>query len=253
MKIFQKTLNMLKELSLEAFLSWIYADLLQKIETFWPKAIFAMFILFCWILISIVVYKITLYLYVKLKIAELINKIEIDLENPVKEQNEWVAQKRIVKKVKKLKLTERINLDKIIAKSFSYYVFLLFFRFAIVAIWISEVENFLNDLLSYLPSLFVWVLIWFFWVKFSDTVYSIVYHTLEITKQKTGKIIAMWAKIIILFFTIMLVLNYIKIVDAFIINTFIIGFVWAVSLGCAIAFGLGWKDVAAEILEGFKK
>lgn len=244
---------MLKELSFETFLSGIYADIMQRIELFWPKAVFAMFILFSWVLISIAVYKITLYLYAKLKIAELINKIELDLDVSPEEVKEWVAIKRVVKKVKKIKLTERINLDKIIAKAFSYYVFLIFFRFAIVAIGINEVENFLNDLLGYLPSLFVWILIWFFWVRFSDTVYNVVYHTLEITKQKTGKVIAMGAKIIILFFTIMLVLNYIKIVSPFIINTFIIWFVWAVSLGCAIAFGLGGKDVASEILEGFKK
>gem|GEM_PF-1318656 len=46
----------------------------------------------------------------------------------------------------------------------------------------------------------------------------------------------MLAKIIILFFTIMLVLHYIKIVDQLIISTFIIGFVSSISLGCAIAF-----------------
>lgn len=244
---------MLQEINFDTFIHWIYIDIIEKIEFFWPKAIFAMFILFFWILVSIGVYKITLYLYVKLKIAEFINKIEIDLENPIKEQNEWNWEKRSIKKVKRQKLTERIILDQIIAKAFSYYVFLIFFRFAIIAIGINEVENFLNDLLSYLPSLFVWILIWFFWVKFSDTIYNVVYHTLEITKQKTSKVIAMGAKIVILFFTIMLVLNYIKIVDAFIINTFIIWFVWTVSLGSAIAFGLGGKDVASEILEGFKK
>lgn len=245
---------MLQEINFDTFIHWVYLDIMQKIELFWPKAIFALFILFSWILISIWVYKITLYLYKKLNIAVLINKIEIDLDIPQDEEKEWVQTKKAaIKKIKRIKLTERINLDKIIAKSFSYYVFLLFFRFAIVAIGITEVEKFLNDLLGYLPSLFIWILIWFFWVKFSDTVYNVVYHTLEITKQKTGKVIAMGAKIVILFFTIMLVLNYIKIVDAFIINTFIIGFVWSFSLWIAIAFGLGGKDVASEILEGFKK
>ena len=246
-------------ISFDQFTNDLSTEIFSKLEYYTPKVFFAFIILLIWTIISIGVYKITIYLFKKFKIGELINKIEL---NPIIKNEEITKVKttikesvngKTVKRVKRIKLAERLEIDKIVAKSFSYYIFLVFFRLSIVAIGVVEIESFLNDIINYLPSLFVWIVIWFFWLRFSDTVYDIIYHTLELTRQKTGKIIAMLAKIIILFFTVMLMLNYIKIVDQLIINTFIIGFVWSVSLGCAIAFWLGGKEVAHEILESFKK
>jgi hypothetical protein len=59
------------------------------------------------------------------------------------------------RKMHRKKLTERIKIDRLLAKSFSYYIFLVFFRFAIVIIGINEVEQFLGDVLAYLPNLFI--------------------------------------------------------------------------------------------------
>jgi hypothetical protein len=84
-----------------------------------------------------------------------------------------------------------MRVDTLIAKSFSYYIFLVFFRLSIVVIGITEVEQFLADLIGYLPSLFIAVCIGFFGMRFSDTVYDVLFHTLELTRQKTSKIIAM--------------------------------------------------------------
>jgi hypothetical protein len=246
-------------INFEQFTNDLSVEIFSKLEYYTPKVFFAFVILFIGTIISIGIYKITLYLFRKFKIGELINKIEL---NPIVKNEERKKEKttikvgttwRIVRKVKRIKIAEQLEIDKIIAKSFSYYVFLVFFRFSIVAIGIVEIEAFLSDVLNYLPSLFIGIVIWFFWLDFADTVYDIIYHTLEISRKKTGKIIAMLAKIIILFFTVMLVLHYIKIVDQLIINTFIIGFVSTISLGCAIAFWLGGKEVAHEILESFKK
>jgi hypothetical protein len=186
----------------------------------------------------------------------LINKLEskMDLnfwDDVVLESN--IGKKWATKIIKRKKLTEKINIDQLTAKAFSYYVFLIFFRLSIVVIWITEVEVFLSDVLNYLPNLFIAVCIWFFWIRFADTVYDIVYYTLELTKHQTSRIIAMGSKFIVLFFTIMIVLNYVKIVDEFIINTIFVGFIATITVWAWIAFWLGWKDVAREILESFKK
>ena len=206
------------------------------------------------IFISVVIFRLTLYVYSRFKIGNLIDKLEIDIWitdfADGQETGMTLQEKR---KQHRKKLTERIKVDKLLAKSFSYYIFLVFFRFAIVIIGIHDVEKFLWDILAYLPNLFIWVVIGFFGFRFSDTVYDVIYHTLEVAQQKASKVIAMWGKIIILFFTLMLVLNYIKIVDQFIINTFFFGFVATISVAVWLAFWLGGKDVAKEILESFKK
>lgn len=235
--------------------SKMYESLMLNIDYYAPKAIWAISILLIGLIISVLIYKFVIYLFKKFKIKDLIDKFEMKLELNLGEDNlESIENKKPkIKKIKRKKLTEKINVDMIVAKAFSYYVFLMFFRFGIVIIWFSEVEKFLSDVLTYLPNLFIAVCVWFFWVRFADTVYDIVYYTLELTKHQTSKIIAMWSKIVILFFTIMIVLKYVKIVDLFIINTIFVWFIATITIWAWIAFWLWWKDVAREILESFKK
>ena len=234
----------------------IYESLMMKAGVYAPKIIGAITILLFGILIAIIIYEAVIYIFRKFKIINLINKLEskMDLnfwDDVVLESN--IGKKWATKIIKRKKLTEKINIDQLTAKAFSYYVFLIFFRLSIVVIWITEVEVFLSDVLNYLPNLFIAVCIWFFWIRFADTVYDIVYYTLELTKHQTSRIIAMGSKFIVLFFTIMIVLNYVKIVDEFIINTIFVGFIATITVWAWIAFWLGWKDVAREILESFKK
>ncbi|NUJ97225.1 hypothetical protein HGA92_00365 [Candidatus Gracilibacteria bacterium] len=239
-------------INFEQFTNDISYEIFSRLEYYTPKVFFALIILLFGIIISITIYKMTLYLFEKFKIGDFINKIDMSPLKKEEELKEGATTKK-VKRIKKINITEKLELDKIVGKSFAYYIFLVFFRFSIIAIGVTEIENFLSDVLNYLPSLFIGIVIGFFGIRFADTVYDVIFHALQIAKQKTGKVIAMLAKIIILFFTTMLVLHYIKIVDQFIINTFIIGFVGSISLACAIAFGLGGREVAHEILESFKK
>ena len=232
-----------------------YFDSLSKIEDLWPKIIGAILILAFWTIISIWLYKLVIKIFKKFKLKDLIDKLDIDFLEE-KEKLEIKSKKTNIENkeyIKRIKFSDRIKIDKIVAKSVSYYIFLVFFRLSIVFIGIKEVEDFLWDLIAYLPSLFIWIVIWFFGIRFSNFIYDLVYHTLELTKEKTSKIIAMWAKVIILFFTIMLVLNYIKIVDEFIIRTILIWFIFMLALAWWLSFGLWWQKVAREILESFRK
>ncbi len=238
----------------------IYQNLMFKAEIYLPKIVWAVTILLFGLLIAILTYELVIYIFRKFKIVDLINRLEskMDLnlwDNSISESSgeKKVVTKIVTKKVRRKKLTEKINIDQLVAKAFSYYAFLIFFRFSIVFIWITDVEIFLSDVLNYLPNLFIAVLIWFFWVRFADTVYDIVYYTLELTKHQTSRIIAMGSKFIVLFFTILIVLKYIKIVDPFITNTIFVWFISTITIWAWIAFWLGWKDVAREILESFKK
>lgn len=225
------------------FYSWVVSNL----EIYLPKLIWALLTIAIWVVISILVYKMVMYFFKKFKITELIDKLNIDFEND--EEENWETKS---KKTKIKKISDKIKINEITAKAFSYYIFLVFFRLSIIVIWIKEVEDFMWDLLAYLPSLFIAVVIWFFWVRFANFIYDIVFHALELTKQKTAKIIASWAKIIILFFTLMVVLSKIWIAND-ITNTILIWFISMLALAWGLAFWLGWKDIAHEILESFRK
>jgi len=232
----------------------------SKAEEIGPMIIAAGIILVLWIIISYGIYKFSMYIFKKFGIVELIDKLWewfeenttkiVDKEDETKKKKGSKASntKNIEKRVHK-----PVPYDRIFSKATSYYVFLLFFRWAISTLGITEIETFMNDLIGYLPSLFVGIMIGFFGLRFANSVYDIIYQALEMTKDKTSMVIAMWAKIIIMFFTLMIMLHYIQIVDEFIINALFLGFITTLTLGISIAFGIGWKDVAKEILESFKK
>lgn len=234
----------------DQILSHLYSSLAGNIEIYLPKVIGAFVTFGFGIIIAIGVYKFIVYFFKKFKLIELIDKITINHQFSTLEDEEPITEAH---KKKEKKLSSKIKIDDIVAKSLSYYIVLVFFRFAIVIIGINDVEVFMNDLLAYLPSLFIWIVIGFFGIRFSNFIYNVVYHTLSLTKQKTSKIVASGAKIIILFFTLMLVLKYIKIVDPFIINTILVGFISMLTISWWLAFWLGGKDIAKEILEWFRK
>jgi hypothetical protein len=220
----------------------------------WMKAIM---ILLIGAVISYGIYRATLYVFWKFGIVDRINWLWDGFEeNTTKIVDKTPNNNQATLEIEKEKKSEKpkkVRYDKITAKAFSYYVFLLFFRWAVVVIGITEVERFMQDLLAYLPNLFVWVVIGFFWVRFANSVHDIIYQALELTKDKTSKIIAMWAKVIIMFFTLMIMLNYIQIVDEFIINALFLGFITTLTISLGLSFWLWGKDIAQEILESFRK
>lgn len=240
---------------IENSLDVIYIDIIKKIEIFWPKIIGWLIIFAIWWIISILLYKFLMFFFKKIKLNQLIDRLKVSFD-----EEQLLSKEESNKKIKNIKniaktnrFTDKIKVDDVVAKSTSYYILIVFLRLSIGFIWIYEIEDFLKDITDYLPNLFVRVLIGFFWIRFANFIYDVVYHTLSISKEKTANIIAEWARIIILFFTLMVFLEYTKIVSMFIINTILIWFISMLSLAWWLAFWIWWKEIAKEILESFKK
>ena len=223
--------------------NWLYQEVINFAATYIPKFLWAVVVFLFGVLIALWIYKITIYLFKKFKIIDKIDKLTMISIYKDEKEKAWKTEFK--------KISDNIKIDVITAKSMSYYVVLLFFRLSIVIIWIKEVENFLNSLIQYLPSLFIWVAVWFFWIRFASFVYDMIYYPLDLSWQKNAEVIAMWWKIIILFFTLMVVLTQVWIASE-ITQIILIWFIAMLSLAGWLAFGLGWKELAKEILESFK-
>ena len=223
--------------------NWLYQEVINFAATYIPKFLWAVVVFLFGVLIAVWIYKITIYLFKKFKIIDKIDKLTMISIYKDEKEKAWKTEFK--------KISDNIKIDVITAKSMSYYVVLLFFRLSIVIIWIKEVENFLNSLIQYLPSLFIWVAVWFFWIRFASFVYDMIYYPLDLSWQKNAEVIAMWWKIIILFFTLMVVLTQVWIASE-ITQIILIWFIAMLSLAGWLAFGLGWKEFAKEILESFK-
>jgi len=173
-----------------------------------------------------------MFFFKRIGLNELVDrfKISFDEENISKEKAQKVAFKN--------RFTDKIKVDDAVARAASYYILVVFFRIAIAHMGIEDVENFLSDVIRYLPSLFVGILIGFFGIRFSNFIYEVVYHALIISKGKTAKIIAEASRFIILFFTLMIFLEYTKLATPMMVNTLLIGFISMLSLAGGLAFGL---------------
>lgn len=233
--------NLLRELR-ENLINWTYWNLSVAIEKYAYIFLISWVNLIIWIIISVCVYKIIMYLFKKFKIVALIDKLTmVSIYKKTEEEEKDIK-----------KISDNIKIDEITAKSMWYYVFLIFFRYSIVIIWIKEVEEFLNSLVNYLPNLFIWVVVWFFGIRFANFIYDVIYYPLDFSGQKNAEIIAIWWKIIVIFFTLMVVLSKVWIATE-ITNIILIWFVAMLALGWWLAFWLWGKDLAKEILESFRK
>lgn len=232
------------------FIQNILDFIVNSWDAHWINAIKAVWIIVLWTIIWRIVYLLMIKIFEKFKIIEFIDKILCDLqgEEKLKEENIWKTSSE-----KFLVFSKRVDIEWVVSKAFAYYVFIVFFRLAIMQIGITDVEKFLADVINYLPSLFIWGLVLFFGIRFSGFIYDVVYHALSLQNEKTAKVLAYFSKGIILFFTALATINYIKIVDEFIIHTIFIGTISMIALAWGLAFWLGWKDIAKEILESFKK
>lgn len=228
----------------ENFINWNIESITQAINEYGKSFLVAWLILIAWLIASILVYKLIIYLFKKFNIISLIDRLTmISIYKKTEEEKKEIEQKKI---------SDNIKIDVITAKSMAYYVFLLSFRKSITIIWINEVEKFLDSVVNYLPSLFIAVVVAFFGIRFANFIYDVIYYPLDLWWQKNAEVIAMWWKIIILFFTLMVVLDKIWIANN-ITNIILIWFIAMLSIAWWLAFWLWWKDLAKEILESFKK
>jgi len=67
-----------------------------------------------------------MYLFKRFKIIEFIDKLSLDIVENIKKDDPEPPKKK--------KISDKIKINEITAKAFSYYIFLVFFRLSIVII-----------------------------------------------------------------------------------------------------------------------
>jgi len=131
----------------------------------------------------------------------------------------------------------------------------------IVALWVAlgfiehfePFTEFLERILAYLPNVVIAAFIFVVAVIVADLLGKVIRVAVESLKVGYGQVAEMivkWAIIIFAFLTILEQLGFVAATWIFqLIQIILIGIV----AGCAIAFGLGGKNVAGEILENLYK
>lgn len=120
-------------------------------------------------------------------------------------------------------------------------------------IWgLSKATSVLNDLLYYLPNVVVAVIIAFIGLLAGNLAEDVVKHSVKTLGSKSASGLAVFAKWTINFFTILVVLNQLGVAQD-LVRILFTGIVAMLSLAGGLAFGLGGKDVAKQVLENLMK
>lgn len=117
---------------------------------------------------------------------------------------------------------------------------------------LTEVAVFLRSVLLYIPRLIVAVLILLAAVLLANFLRRLVQASVGTAGLRGGRMLGMITKWVILVFAILAALIQLGIVPA-LIQTVFTGLVAALALGVGLAFGLGGKEVAGQVLSNFRK
>jgi len=116
---------------------------------------------------------------------------------------------------------------------------------------IPAVTGFMTLVLSYLPNVIAALLIFLVAAAIAAAVGGLVHRTMGDTP--TGRVARSAAPTLVMAIAVFMILNQLGIAET-IVNTTYIALIGAVALGSALAFGLGGRDAAADLINsGYRK
>jgi small-conductance mechanosensitive channel len=116
---------------------------------------------------------------------------------------------------------------------------------------IPAVTGFVNLVLSYLPNVIAALLIFLIAAAVAAAVGGLVHRTMGDTP--TGRVVRSAAPTLVMAIAVFMILNQLGIAQV-IVNATYIALIGAVALGAALAFGLGGRDAAKDLIDsGYRK
>src|SRR5918998_3810928 len=173
---------------------------------------------------------------VKSVIAKLLQKVGLDEHLHSGQTGEYVER-----------ISPGASPSKLIGSIAFWFIFLFVLSAAIGALQIPAVTAFMNQVLAYLPNVIVAVVIFVVAGVVAAAVAGVVAKTMGDTP--TGKGVASVVPALVMGIAIFMILNQLRIAPEIVQITYT-ALIGALALGLALAFGLGGREVAAEMLRG---
>ncbi len=129
----------------------------------------------------------------------------------------------------------------------------ILFLIPTLEVWgLSRATSVLNQFLFYLPNVIVAVVIAFVGLLSANLVADLVRHSIDTIGTTSAKTLAIFARSIIIFFTCLIVLNQLGVAQD-LIRILFTGIVAMLAIAGGLAFGLGGKDYAKDLLDELRK
>lgn len=205
------------------------------IQPFWKSFVSFLPVLFGGLLILII----------GLVVANLLKSILITLFSFLKLERLFQSTKAIEKGEVKL-------WEDVIAEIVRWTVIILFLIPTLQVWGLSEATTVLNQILFYIPNVVIAVVIGFVGLVSSNLLANVVKRTIKTLGSTTANTLAVFTKSVIVFFTILVVLNQLGVAQD-IIRILLTGIIGMLALAGGLAFGLGGKDIARDLLSELTK
>lgn len=146
----------------------------------------------------------------------------------------------------------KVDASGFIGAIFKWVLVIVFLLAAVQVLGFQQFAGFLTSVLNYLPNVIVAVLILVVAAIIADILEKIVRAAVEGAKVGYGNIAATIVRWSIWVFAILAILYQLRIAPG-LIQILLQGVVALIVIAAGLAFGLGGKDVAAEILQNIKR
>lgn len=145
-----------------------------------------------------------------------------------------------------------LTAPELIAELIKWATVLVFLSPTVEVLGLSQVTQVINSVLLYIPNVLVAVLIIMFGAIFADLTAQFVRGGASALGSSTARVFAVITKYAIVIFAVLVSLSQLGIAQQLIATVFT-GLVAMLAIAGGLAFGLGGKDTAAEILEKLKE
>jgi len=173
-------------------------------------------------------------------IISLAHKVKLDVAA------EKIGLKRFLEKQK-----SKLSPSEVIAKGVKGYLIFLFFIEATKVAGLTQVADFLSNIISYIPQVIIAIFIMLVGIEIGNTLQTVIATSLSFAKTNTANVLGIAAKYTMITFAVLGALSQLQIAEI-LIQTLFIGFIAMLTISGGLAFGLGGKDVVKELLEDLK-
>jgi small-conductance mechanosensitive channel len=119
---------------------------------------------------------------------------------------------------------------------------------SVTLLGLQAISGVLDKLLGYVPSVLSAIIVLFVGVLLAGFVESLVKGAIQSVNGKSARLFGKVSSYLIMVITVMAAVAELKIASQF-ISTLFTGFVYTLTLGLGLAFGLGSKDVVSDFMQ----
>ena len=142
----------------------------------------------------------------------------------------------------------KTNISRLTGDIVKWFLFFVFLMATTDILNLPQITNFLNSILLYLPNVIAAAIILALTILIANFIGKVISKSEKITKMSNSKIIVAISKWAILIFGIMAALVQLGVATS-LITVLFTGLVGMLALAGGLAFGLGGKDKATQILD----